>query len=99
MKSVAAIVQVNADRTVEVKLPDGLPVGAYEATLIPVRQSSEDSAQTPDNDRHKQWNQATDEFWEQWTKEVEQMPLTAQPAQSEYHRSLVEKYRKQGLDL
>lgn len=87
MKGIAARVQVNADRTVEVKLPDGLPAGEYEAVLIPVKKSSVDNSQTADVNKGEQWNRATDEFWDQWTKAVEQMSLSARSAQSEYHRT------------
>ena len=37
--------------------------------------------------------------WEKLIDEVEQLPDTPQPATSEYHKSLIEKYKKKGLLL
>ena len=99
MEGVAVKVQVNADRTVEVSLPDDVPVGEYEAVLVPVKKLAIESAQSSEAVEREQWDEATEAFWNQWIEEVEQMPRSPQPATSEYHKSLIEKYRKQGLDL
>ena len=99
MEGVAVKVQVNADRTVNVNLPDDVPIGEYEAVLVPVKKLAVESAQSSEAVESEQWGEAMDAFWNQWVEEVEQMPLSPQPAKSEYHKSLIEKYRKQGLDL
>ena len=40
-----------------------------------------------------------DDSWEAWVQAGEQMPLLPKPAESEYQQHLIEKYRKQGLNL
>ena len=92
-------IQVNADRTVEVELPDSVPVGEYKAMLVPAKKLSARSKQVSNIAEDRPWDEKTDAFWEEWIEEVEQMPLSPQSAQSEYHESLLEKYCKQRLEL
>lgn len=94
MRQAAVKVQVNADRTITVKLPDNLPIGEYSAELVPIEQSTSQV-----KTKTEQWDATMQAAWEELMTEVEQLPASPQPAQSEYHQSLIEKYRKQGLDL
>ena len=91
---IKAKVRVEVDGTVTVQLPNDVPVGEYEAVLMPV--VGDMNNQDAEN---QQWDAKMAEAWEEWVEEVEQLPLSPQPAQSEYQKSLIEKYRKQGLNL
>jgi hypothetical protein len=94
MQQAAVQIQVNADRTITVKLPDNLPIGEYSAVLVPVSQSNSSESNKP-----KKWDEKMNAVWEELMTEVEELPASPQPAQTEYHKSLIEKYRNQGLDL
>ena len=80
MQKVAAKVQINADRTVTVQLPEGVPIGEYDAVLVPVREVSGDNSQPSGVVESTPWDQDMDDFWNQWVEEVETMPLSPQPA-------------------
>lgn len=47
----------------------------------------------------EQWSPEVAAAWAKIQSEAEHVELDPQPAKSEYHQSLIEKYRRQGLNL
>ncbi len=97
-RTVTAKVQVNANRTLTVQLPDDIQTGEYEIVLVLNNTVSSDT-QTPEPDQRNDQRAAVTTAWETWVQEVEQLPLEPNPASADYPRHLIEKYRKQGLEL
>ena len=103
MQAITAKALFNDDRTVTVQLPDDVQIPsdmrAGECEVLLVLGSSEvkvkPTTDLSDEDRQKQLN----EVFKAWLKEGEDIPIVPTPITSEYQRDLVEKYRKQGLDL
>lgn len=100
MQTIATKIQVNADRTVTVQLPDDVQMGEYDAVLVlnshpasaTVQESNCEASEQPDN--------LMTEAWQKWVEEVEQLPLSPNSIQEgDYHQYLIDKYRKQGLVL
>lgn len=91
---IKAKVRIEVDRTVTVQLPEDVPAGEYEAVLVPI-----DDGINSQNAENQKWDAEQAEAWERIMKGVEQLQPSPQPAKSEYHKGLIEKYRKQGLNL
>lgn len=98
VRTVTAKVQVNANRTLTVQLPDDIQIGEYEIVLVLNNTVSSD-AQTPEPAQQDDQRAAMATVWETWVQEVEQLPLEPNPASTDYPQHLIEKYRKQGLEL
>ena len=98
MGNAAVRVRVNPDRTITVNLPDNLPVGEYNAILIPAESTNQQNKQQ-NSAESQQWDEKMEAAWEKLIDEVEQLPNAPQPATSEYHKSLIEKYKEKGLEL
>ena len=45
--------------------------------------------------KQKQLNEA----FEKWLKEVEELPISPSPVEGDYRQHIIEKYRKQGLEI
>lgn len=106
-KTITAKVQVNADRTLTVQLPNEIQTGEYEMVLVLSDTPSADTqtSSTQELKSSQQNNSCNlDDAWKIWVQEVEQLPINPMPAtsnlaNSDYQQHLVEKYRAQGLDL
>lgn len=98
MQTVKVNVKVDEKRTVTVQLPDDVETGDYEILLV-LNNRSQDGIETAGIAEPVSSTSTVDDGWESWVQEVEQMPLSPKPAESEYQQHLVEKYRKQGLEL
>ena len=98
MQTIAAKVKVNADRTLTVQLPADVPLGEYDVVLVLNSRSTRTEAQEPDDSEGEQ-DKMMARAWENWVEEVEQLPLSPNPTQGNFQQHLIEKYRKQGLEL
>ena len=100
MQTIEAKVQVNADRTITVQLPADVQVGEYDIVLVLSNRSAEAEVQQENHTEGLHPDKTTmSDAWEKWVEEVEQLPLLPKSTQSEYQQHLIEKYRKQGLEL
>lgn len=107
MQKVEVKVQVNLDRTVVVDLPDEVPPGEYDfAVWVPDGHLAEESAEAEDPAHVRNevterdvWSEEKTDAWQMLQTEIAQTKKDPQPAQNDFHKSLIEKYRKQGLDL
>ncbi|MGP1385148.1 MAG: hypothetical protein ACTS2F_16410 [Thainema sp.] len=99
MQTIHAKVQVGTDRTLQVQLPNDVPVGEYEVVLVLNEAHSAQQASDPADMSPTQLDDDIATRWEQWVAEVEQLPLSPQPPEGDFQQYLVEKYRQQGLDL
>jgi hypothetical protein len=99
MQRIEAKVQINADRKLTVQLPADVQTGEYDIVLVlnsrSVRTEVQESG--PYEGEHKDKTMA--HAWEKWVEEVERLPLSPNPTQGDYQQYLIEKYRKQGLEL
>lgn len=98
MQTIAAKVKVNADRTLTVQLPADVPLGEYDVVLVLNSRSTRTEAQEPDNSEGEP-DKTMARAWAKWVEEVEQLPLSPNPTQGDFQQHLIEKYRKQGLEL
>lgn len=98
MQKVAVEVKGGTGRSITVPIPDDLPAGKYAAVLVPVEASAETGV-TDAKASDDQWTEKQARAWERLSKEVEQLQPAPQPVQNEYHKGLIEQYRKQGLNL
>lgn len=98
MQSIGAKVQVGDDRKVTLQLPEALPKGEYEVMLVwsPVNQSPANASE-PSKDVVNEESIA--ERWKKWFDEVDQLPIKENDEEKSFHQHLVEKYRKQGMNL
>ena len=92
MKTIKTTTTINKDRHLLIQLPSDLPIGNYEVLIVLEPKTQEMS------------NDAIEQVWENWVKEVQQMSLTVEssnqnPPQNDYETQLLEKYRRQGLEL
>jgi hypothetical protein len=99
MQTVEAKVQVNADRTVTLKLPADVQMGEYDAVLVLNSRSDSAVIQDSSHAEGEQPDQTMALRWEKWFEEVAQLPLLENPEEGNFQQYLVEKYRKQGLEL
>jgi hypothetical protein len=99
MKAIETKVQVNADHMLTVQLPVDVQMGEYDAVLVLNRPSDHAAVQEPGHSADEQEDKTMARAWKKWVEEVEQLPLSPNPVQSDYQQHLVEKYRKQGLEL
>lgn len=97
-QTITAKVQVNADRTLTVQLPDEIQTGEYEMVLV-LNNTLPANNQALATSEHGTQGSPVADTWKTWVQEVEQLPITPNPTNSEYRQHLIEKYRKQGLDL
>ncbi|PZD74019.1 hypothetical protein C1752_01863 [Acaryochloris thomasi RCC1774] len=96
MQTIKTKAQINTDRTLTVQLPADLQVGEYDVVVV-LDKSSKKQVEP-------HILQAVEEVpladrWEQWFDEVEKLPLKENVEEQSFHEILVEKYRKQGLEL
>jgi hypothetical protein len=98
MQTIEAKVQINADRTLTVQLPGDVQIGEYDVVLVLNSRSAHTEQQKSGEPEGKQAETMT-RAWEQWVEEVEQLPLSPNPTRSDFQQDLIEKYRKQGLEL
>ncbi len=98
MKAIETKAQVDDARmlTITMEVPSDVPVGEYEVmvvlnSLVASGPSLSDQKTDEEKSRSKRW--------QKWFEEVDQLPLKADGEDKTFHQILVEKYRKQGLDL
>lgn len=112
MKAIETKAQVDSDCTlfITVQVPADVQAGEYEAMVVLNRLVSDESPNSiqpesaPDGRPlvslpGEQWSQETADAWEEIQAEVRETKKEPQPVQNEYHQALIEKYRKQGLNL
>lgn len=98
MKTIAAKVQINDDRTLTIQLPIDVQSGEYDIVVVLNNRSTNKEVQESSHSEDEQDKTMT-RAWERWVEEVEQLPLSPSPTQGDFHQHLIEKYRQQGLDL
>lgn len=99
MKTIETKVQVDVDRQLSIQLPDDIQVGEYDAVLVINSRSNQEEALEPHNSESGQSDKVIAERWRKWFDEVDQLPIKENSAGKNFHQHLVEKYRKQGLNL
>ena len=98
MQTIAAKVQINDERTLTIQLPADVQSGEYDIVVVLNNRSTNTEAQKLSHSENEPDGTMAC-AWERWVEEVEQLPLSPSPTQDDFHQHLVEKYRKQGLDL
>jgi hypothetical protein len=98
MKAIETKVQVNADHMLTVQLPVDVQMGEYDAVLV-LNSSSEQSVQESDHSEDEQEDKTVALRWKKFFKEVDQLPILENREEGDFQQHLVEKYRKQGLEL
>lgn len=99
MQTIQAKVQIKADRTLTVQLPAEIQTGEYEVELI-LKSRTSDESQTPEPDADDRPKSNRAKAWEKWIKEVEDLPISPSlVVESDYQQHIIEKYRKQGLEV
>lgn len=112
MKAIETKAQVDADctLTITIQVPADVQAGEYEAMVLLNRLAGDDpsngirsevalEAQSLASLPGEQWSQETADAWEEIQAAVRETKKEPQPVQNEYHQALIEKYRKQGLNL
>lgn len=107
MQKVEVKVQVSSNRTVTVNVPDEVPAGEYDFVLwVPDDSSAWKNSQLEANPdlltealTDEEWTDEKVKAWETLQTEVSQTKKEPQPVQSDFHKALIEKYRRQGLNL
>jgi hypothetical protein len=99
MQTVEAKVQVNADRTVTVQLPSDVQMGEYDVVLVLNSRSDSAVIQDSSNAEGEQQDKTMALRWAKWFEEVERLPLLENPEEGNFQQYLVDKFRKQGLEL
>ena len=82
--------QINSDRKLSIELPDNFPLGDYEVLIV---LNPKESKEQPNE------SQTMTNAWENWVKEVKQLSPLPHSEPKNYQQHLLEKYRKQGLEL
>ena len=99
MQTIQAKVQINADRTLTVQLPAEIQTGEYEVELI-LKSRAPDESQTSEPDADGRQKSSRAKAWEKWIKAVEELPISpGLVVESDYQQHIIEKYRKQGLEV
>ncbi|MGB7412624.1 MAG: hypothetical protein WA902_00310 [Thermosynechococcaceae cyanobacterium] len=99
MHTIKTKAHINTDRTLTVQLPADLQVGEYDVTLSVNSRSIEGEVIAAPTLERERTDKTMSEAWEQWFDEVEKLPLKETVEEKSFHEILVEKYRKQGLEL
>lgn len=99
MQTVEAKVQVNADRTVTLQLPADVQMGEYDVVLVLNSCSDSGGVQDSSHAEGEQQDKTMALRWKKWFEEVDRLPLLENPEEGNFQQYLVDKYRKQGLDL
>jgi hypothetical protein len=99
MQTVEAKVQVNADRTVTVQLPADVQMGEYDVVLVLNSRSDSAVIQDSGHAEGEQHDQTMALRWAKWFEEVDRLPLLENPEEGNFQQYLIDKYRKQGLEL
>lgn len=91
--------QVKEDKTLTltVQLPEEVQAGEYEVVLV-LNSSAPTSKPTASLSAEEE-QRRLNKVWKELMEEVEDLPISPTPVSSEYQQDLVEKYRKQGLEL
>lgn len=99
MQTIETKVHVGENHTLQVQLPTDVPVGEYKVVLVLelLEEAKPEAVQSEQDQDQSDPTMAA--AWEKWVAEVEQLPLSPNPTQGDYHQYLIEKYRKQGLEL
>lgn len=102
MQTITAKALIESDRKLTVQLPEEIQTGEYEVVLVLNSSVSNvdpaaslDAVSSDAENKQKLLN----EVWDTLMEEVENVSVEPTPVSSEYQKSLIEKYRKQGLDL
>lgn len=96
MRVVETKVQVCATRQVIMQLPRDIPVGEYDVVLV----MKEPTEFSPEGARLKAVEDIPIvERWQKFFEEMEKEYSASPSVPSEHYQSLVEKYRKQGLNV
>jgi hypothetical protein len=100
MQTIEAKVEVKDDRVMSVQLPTNLPIGEYDVVLVLSQRSDLAVVEGSGDIEGEQPDHLMTEAWAQWVAELETLPLSSNSIQAgDYQQHLVEKYRKQGLEL
>jgi hypothetical protein len=92
MQTIEARVKVGGDRKLTIDLPDTVLTGEYEVVVI----LNHRSAVADEGDDRAD---PIARRWEKWFEQVDQLPLLDNPEEGDFQQHLIEKYRKQGLEL
>ena len=112
MKAIETKAQVDTDctLTITMQVTADVQAGEYEAMVVLNRLDTDtvsdsiqseaalagkSSVSTPS----ETWSQETADAWAEIQAEVRSTEKAPQSVQNEYHQALIEKYRKQGLNL
>ncbi len=98
MQTIAAKVQIGDDRTLTIQLPTDVQRGEYDVVLVLNSRSATTEVQSSGHSESEP-DKTMARVWEKWVEEVEQLPLSPNPVQGDFQQHLIEKYRKQGLEL
>jgi len=112
MKAIETLARVDGTctLTITMQVPADVQAGEYEAMVVLNRLANNESSndirsEVASEDKSVapvsggKWSQETADVWEEIQAEVRQTKKAPQPAGNEYHKALIEKYRKQGLNL
>jgi hypothetical protein len=92
MQTIATKIQVNADRTVTMQLPDDVQMGEYDAVLVLNSHTASAIFQESNHEASEQPDNLMTEAWQKWVEEVEQLPLSPNLIQEgDYHQYLIDK--------
>ncbi|MCY7277651.1 MAG: hypothetical protein LH702_28920 [Phormidesmis sp. CAN_BIN44] len=97
MQTIEAKVQIGDDRKLVIDLPNSVSTGEYQVVLVlqPRSVAPETAVETEDDPIA---NTAA-ERWKKWFEEMDQLPLPETVGEGDFQQHLIEKYRKQGLEL
>jgi hypothetical protein len=99
MQTIETKAQVNADRTLTVQLPADVQMGEYDIVLVLNSRSAKTEVQKSGPSEGEQQDKTMAYAWGKWVEEVEQLLLLENPEKGDFQQYLVDKYRKQGLEL
>ena len=98
MQTIGAKVQIGDGHKLTLQLPESVSEGEYEVVLV-LNNLAESRDKTSEQNEVEQVKDSITLRWQKWFDEVNKLPLKENPKEEDFQQYLVEKYRKQGLDL
>ncbi|MEL6350415.1 MAG: hypothetical protein AAFR58_01475 [Cyanobacteria bacterium J06627_28] len=98
MKAIETKAQVDTASvlTITTQVPVDVQAGEYEVMVVlnPVKSNNSEQFVQDNNEKESRV-----ERWQKWFEAVDQLPLEQDSSDKSFEAILVDKYRKQGLDL